>query len=66
MKKVGKWGYEVTCPLCFNIYICNYNEVHKDKETGKHYFYCPECNRNLYLETEDAQYIRDIVLHKKK
>jgi hypothetical protein len=66
MKKVGKWIAEVTCPLCFSIYLCDYSEIYTDHETGKRYFYCPACNRNLYLDVEDTHYIRDVVLHIKK
>jgi hypothetical protein len=66
MKKVGRWVYEVTCPLCFNVYLCNYNEVYTDHENGKRYFYCPACNRSLYLDINDTHYIRDILLRRKK
>lgn len=66
MKKVGKWAFEVTCPMCFNIYLCNYNEFFINKENNKRYFYCPECNRNLYLEIGDTQYIKDTIIHIKK
>lgn len=63
MKKVGRWIAEVTCPLCFNIYLCNYNEIWVEKETGRRCFYCPDCNRNLYLDIKDTSYIKDTILH---
>lgn len=65
MKQIGRWIYEVTCPLCLNIYLCEYNEVYYDivkdeeGETRKPYFYCPSCNRNIWLDVDGVRYLRD-------
>ena len=61
MFKVGRRVLEADCPLCDTIYLLqsgevtfckdyNHEEFLKGKANKPGYFYCPECNRNVYLQ----------------